>query len=98
MASNNLAPLLYPETFRFLAIFSGALILLSAVVRMSWTLPLDRKVTAHLQYLDVPILGRISRWLTFMGNSSTIIVLAIAATLSVQPFEKRGRDGSWRYL
>lgn len=75
----TLAILLYPETFRFLAMLSVGLILLSAVVRMRWTLPLDRKVTTRLQYLNIKSLDKISHWLTFLGNSSTIIVLSILA-------------------
>ncbi len=81
MLPNSLAPLLYPETFRFLAISSVGLIVLSAVVRMAWTLPLDRKITTRLQYLDVPLLGRIAQRLTFMGNASTLVVLAVIGIL-----------------
>lgn len=89
---DSLAPLLYPETFRFVAGMTASLILLSAVVRMAWTLPLDRWVTVRLQQLHHLALTRLAHLLTFLGNSSTIIALAILA-IAFAAWQKEPRTG-----
>lgn len=78
---DSLAPLLYPETVRLLGGLTIGLIALSIVVRLAWTLPLDRSITNRLQRLNIPIITRLSRALTFLGNASTLVVLAVIIIL-----------------
>jgi len=89
---DSLAPLLYPETFRLVAGLTIGLVALSIVVRMAWTLPLDRWVTSRLQHLHILALTRLSHALTFMGNSSTLVILAILV-IAFAAWQKDPRTG-----
>lgn len=77
----KLSVLLYPETLRFLLWLTGALIVISVVVRIRATLPMDRAVTRYLQKLEKPGLTGAAKFFTFLGNSSTIIGLAIVSII-----------------
>jgi membrane-associated phospholipid phosphatase len=88
----GLEPLLYPETFRFLAYLSTGLIVLSIIVRMAWTLPLDRAATIRIQQIHWLPLTRLSHVLTFLGNSSTLIVFALVS-IAVGALVKEPRVG-----
>ncbi len=69
---------MYPRTLIFLCVLTVALVLLSILVRSRWTLPFDLKATLSLQRWSFPLSDGVMRWLTWMGNSLTIVVLCIA--------------------
>ena len=69
---------MYPRTRIFLGILTLSLVLLSFLVRARWTLPLDLKATLTLQRWTSPFVDGMMRWLTWMGNSLTVVILAIA--------------------
>ncbi len=77
ISSERLARLLYPQTLIFLGILVVALVGLSVLVRSRLTLETDLRITRDLQLLDKPWLTKIAKWLTFMGNSLTLCLLAI---------------------
>lgn len=81
-SSERLARLLYPQTLAFLVGFAVVLIALAVLVRLPATYNFDLRVTRELQERTHPLLDAIARWLTFMGNSSTVVLLA-AATLGI---------------
>ncbi len=72
------ARFMYPRTLIFLGILTVSLILLSFLVRARWTLPFDLRATLTLQRWTSPFRDGMMRWLTWMGNSLTVIVLCIA--------------------
>lgn len=72
------ARFMYPQTLIFLGVLTGSLVILSLVVRARWTLPLDLKATLGLQHWSAPYLDASMKWLTWMGNSKTLCVLAAA--------------------
>ena len=75
--SDRLARLLYPETLAAWGSLAVVLVVVSILVRMRATLAFDLRVTKYLQEINVPLLSAAARWSTFMGNSSTLVVLAI---------------------
>jgi undecaprenyl-diphosphatase len=86
--------LLYPQTLTFLLVLTGALVTLSIFVRLKATLEIDRAATAYLQLLDKPFLTRSAHALTFMGNSSTLGVLAVLS-LAIGWWEKDLRTAGY---
>ena len=76
--SERLARLLYPQTLAFIGVLTVFMIFLSAVIRHRSTLALDIKATLHLQRSGNPFWDKVNRWLTFMGNSPTVIGLCLA--------------------
>jgi len=67
----------YPQTFWFLASLTVGMLLLSWLVRSRMTLAFDLRTTKWLQIHHHPIVNSIARWLTWSGNSLTIVMLAV---------------------
>ncbi|MGV3618344.1 MAG: phosphatase PAP2 family protein [Fimbriimonas sp.] len=99
-ASERVTHLLYRETLIAWASLAAVLVAISLLVRVRATLPFDLRVTKYLQEVDTPLLTTIARWATFMGNSSTIIVLAVIAMGVSIPFAlaKAGIYALWSLL
>ncbi len=72
----RLARLLYPSTLTFLIVSAVVLIALAILVRVPATYRLDLIVTRELQETTHPALDAVARWMTFMGNSATLALLA----------------------
>jgi undecaprenyl-diphosphatase len=68
---------MYPQTLWFLGTVCVLLIILSILVRLRATYAFDLKATKALQELNSPFLDKAAKWATFMGNSLTLIILAI---------------------
>lgn len=90
VSPDRLARLLYPETLAFLLGLTALLVVVSLLVRSRAALTLDLKVTRSLQMLDTPIYTAASKWLTFMGNSLTVCISAIAAA-AISIYCEQGR-------
>lgn len=73
---DRLADLMYPQTLFFLVVLALSLIAISVVVRLRATLKMDAAATTYFQVLEKPFLTRLANTLTFLGNSSTLLVLA----------------------
>lgn len=76
-ATERGARLLYQETLISLVTLAAVMIVLSILVRSRTALETDLRVTKYLQQTDTPTLTWLAQKSTFLGNSSTIIVLAI---------------------
>jgi membrane-associated phospholipid phosphatase len=76
--SERLARLLYPQTLIFIGTLTLFMVLLSAFIRHRSTLAIDLKATLHLQKSGNPFWDKVNRWLTFMGNSPTVVGLCLA--------------------
>jgi undecaprenyl-diphosphatase len=70
-----------PKTIAFVSLLTVALILLSLTVRARWTLPFDLRATLGLQRWTSPLMDAAMKWLTWMGNSKTMVVLAVACAI-----------------
>ncbi len=70
------ARLEYPGTLAALVVFAGVVALASVLVRIRATYALDLRATKALQRWDAPFLTRIMRFLTFLSNMPTLIVIA----------------------
>jgi membrane-associated phospholipid phosphatase len=81
VSPERLTRLLYPQTLVYLLATAAVLVAISILVRLKATLPLDLFVTRNLQLLDRPYLTKISKWLTFLGNSRTLVLLASGAAI-----------------
>lgn len=90
ISSERLARLLYPQTLAFLLVLAAALVVISFLVRSKAALPFDLKITRSLQLLDSRFYTKASRWLTFMGNSLTVCILALAVA-AICLFSEQGR-------
>lgn len=77
MASERLSRLWYPGVLLAVTTLSGVLVAISLLVRSRATLEFDLQVTRALQKMDHPVATRLAHAATFMGNSSTLVVLAI---------------------
>jgi undecaprenyl-diphosphatase len=84
-ASERVARLLYPETLAAWGTLALLLVTISYLVRLRATLPFDLRVTKYLQEVDTPFLSTLARWATFMGNSSTLVVLSVLGLLATIP-------------
>lgn len=85
-ATERGARLLYRETLISLCTLAAVMIALSILVRSRATLETDLRVTKYLQETDTPTLTWLAKKATFLGNSSTIIVLAIVGMAASIPF------------
>lgn len=85
-ASERAARLLYQETLISLCTLAAVLIAISFLVRARATLETDLRVTKYLQETDTPTLTWLAQKATFLGNSSTLIVLAIVGFAASIPF------------
>jgi undecaprenyl-diphosphatase len=85
-ATERGARLLYRETLISLCTLAAVMIALSILVRSRATLETDLRVTKYLQETDTPTLTWLARKATFLGNSSTLIVLAIVGMAASIPF------------
>ncbi len=72
-----LARLTYPQTMVFLGSLAATLTLLSLVVRMRATYRYDLAATLCLQRLESPLLTKIARGATFLGNATTVVGIAV---------------------
>lgn len=79
--SDRLARLLYPETLLFIGLLAGALLFIAILTRVPASLKLDVAVTLGFQRYSHPIATFAAKWLTFMGNSLTLIILAAGVLL-----------------
>ncbi|MBC8063668.1 MAG: phosphatase PAP2 family protein [Chlorobia bacterium] len=67
----------YPRTFWFLVALTGALVFVSFLVRSRATLAFDLRSTLLLQRLHRPISDKFAHAFTWLGNSLTLILLAV---------------------
>lgn len=74
--SERLSRLLYPQTLLIVGVLTGTMVLLAILVRIRATYAFDLKATLALQESDHPALTKAMRWMTFMGNSLTLVILA----------------------
>lgn len=81
ISPDRLARLLYPQTLIFLVVLAVLLIAISLLVRSKAALPFDLRMTRSLQKMDTVALTKTSKWLTFMGNSLTLCILAVAVAV-----------------
>jgi undecaprenyl-diphosphatase len=77
VVSERLARLLYPQTLAFIGVMTIFLIIISWLVRTRAMLQFDLRVTRYLQKSGNPFWNVVNKWLTFMGNSTTSILLAL---------------------
>jgi membrane-associated phospholipid phosphatase len=73
--------IMYPRTLQGLALFTFFLILLSILVRLRATYKLDVAITLALQRWSTPVVGFIMKWLTWLGNTRTVVILAVACAI-----------------
>jgi membrane-associated phospholipid phosphatase len=73
--------LMYPQTLRGLIVFASFLILLSILVRIRATYKLDVAITLALQKWSAPMATSTMKWLTWLGNTRTVVVLAVACVI-----------------
>ncbi len=73
--------LAYPGTFWFIAALTGFLILLSFLVRSRATLKQDLAATLWLQRHHGAVMDRLAKAFTWLGNSLTLILLALGTFL-----------------
>lgn len=71
----------YPQTLEFLGILCTFLIVLSILVRVRATYKLDVAATLALQRWSGPVVDKVMRRLTWLGNSLTVCTLAVGAAL-----------------
>jgi undecaprenyl-diphosphatase len=73
--------LVYPRTLQSLLLFTAFLVILSILVRLRATYKLDVAVTLALQRWSAPVAAFVMRWLTWLGNTRTVVILAIACAV-----------------
>jgi undecaprenyl-diphosphatase len=79
----RVARLLYPQTLWTLVGLTVVVIVLAVLIRLPATLELDLRVTKYFQNLETKLLTKAARWMTFMGNGTTLGILGAAVvTLS----------------
>lgn len=96
LSPERFARLLYPQTLAFLGTLLAVLILVSVLVRLKATLPLDLKVTKAFQEVNTPFWNGAARWATFLGDGKTVIVLAIATVLMAAT-QGHGKSGVYAF-
>jgi undecaprenyl-diphosphatase len=75
------ARFMYPKTLLVIGILCATLVLLSILVRLRATYKIDVAATLALQRWSGPIVDKIMRRLTWMGNSLTVCIIAAGAAL-----------------
>lgn len=96
LTSDRLARLLYPQTLPWVVGLTVVLVAISVVIRMPFTLRVDLAATKYLQLLNHKWMTKTARWLTFLGNGSTIIPLGIAV-LVMAALAKKGTEGIYLF-
>ncbi|MEA2554650.1 MAG: hypothetical protein QOJ65_2826 [Fimbriimonadaceae bacterium] len=81
ISSDRLAEILKPSTLGFLGVMAAALVTVSVLVRVPSTLLVDLAATRGLQRANSKFLNKAAGWLTFMGNSSTLVLLTIGVVV-----------------
>jgi undecaprenyl-diphosphatase len=76
------ARFMYPRTLAFLGSLCAVLIVLSILVRLRATYKLDVASTLALQRWSGPIVDKVMRRLTWLGNSLTVCMFAGGAALA----------------
>jgi len=69
----------YGQTMWFLVALTAGLVLLSFLVRSRATLKFDLRTTLYLQRLSTPLLDRLAKAFTWLGNATTLIPLGVGA-------------------